>query len=178
MSKVFVEYRSNNSGGEWWLKDDDWKKLEKAGWDVKWGDTYFCHSRFSSIPDGKKVVCDTEDACKGHKKYDNWESVGNDRWIGALAVGAKKECTSISAALKEFEAITGENVTDEGCNCCGAPHSFEWGKCVAGECTCRGPHKDMNYGSGDDLAEYLYGDIGTLSKRELIEKLNKEDTEE
>ena len=31
-----IEYRSNNSGGDWWLTDDDWKKLEVAGWEVVW----------------------------------------------------------------------------------------------------------------------------------------------
>ena len=34
MSKV--EYDSNNSGGNWWLTDDDWKALEQAGWVVAW----------------------------------------------------------------------------------------------------------------------------------------------
>jgi hypothetical protein len=31
-----IEYSSNNSGGSWWLSDDDWKKLEDAGWVVEW----------------------------------------------------------------------------------------------------------------------------------------------
>ena len=31
-----VRYSSNNSGGKWWLSDEDWKALEAAGWDVKW----------------------------------------------------------------------------------------------------------------------------------------------
>ena len=31
-----VEYSSNNSGGSWWLSDDDWRKLEKAGWEIQW----------------------------------------------------------------------------------------------------------------------------------------------
>jgi len=33
---VKVEYDSNNSGGSWWLNDDQWKALEKAGWVVDW----------------------------------------------------------------------------------------------------------------------------------------------
>lgn len=33
-----VIYRSNNSGGNWWLKDEDWKNLESAGWVVEWKD--------------------------------------------------------------------------------------------------------------------------------------------
>lgn len=31
-----VEYSSNNSGGNWWLSDEDWIALEKAGWNVEW----------------------------------------------------------------------------------------------------------------------------------------------
>ncbi len=31
-----VEYSSNNSGGSWWLSDEDWKALEEAGWVVEW----------------------------------------------------------------------------------------------------------------------------------------------
>lgn len=33
-----IEYRSNNSGGSWWLEEADWKALEAAGWDVEWID--------------------------------------------------------------------------------------------------------------------------------------------
>ena len=33
---MLVEYSSNNSGGNWWLKDKDWLALEKAGWRVYW----------------------------------------------------------------------------------------------------------------------------------------------
>jgi len=32
-----IEYSSNNSGGNWWLSDEDWQNLEKAGWVVEWG---------------------------------------------------------------------------------------------------------------------------------------------
>lgn len=31
-----VEYDSNNSGGSWWLTDENWKDLEKGGWVVDW----------------------------------------------------------------------------------------------------------------------------------------------
>lgn len=31
-----IRYSSNNSGGKWWLTDDDWKALEKSGWRVSW----------------------------------------------------------------------------------------------------------------------------------------------
>jgi len=82
-----INYHANNSGGGWWLKDEDWKHLEKAGWHVEW------------IP---------------------------ERSLGALAKEASKEVNSIGDALKEFEQITGQDVSDEGCNCCGPPHNFNW----------------------------------------------------
>ncbi|QDH93008.1 hypothetical protein SEA_STEPHIG9_61 [Mycobacterium phage Stephig9] len=31
-----VTYSSNNSGGSWWLTDDDWFALERAGWVINW----------------------------------------------------------------------------------------------------------------------------------------------
>jgi len=31
-----IEYTSNNSGGDWWLSDKNWKDLEAAGWQVNW----------------------------------------------------------------------------------------------------------------------------------------------
>jgi hypothetical protein len=36
-----VIYSSNNSGGNWWLSDEDWIALEKAGWKVKWEEYRF-----------------------------------------------------------------------------------------------------------------------------------------
>lgn len=32
----YIEYSSNNSGGDWWLTDQDWTNLEEAGWEVQW----------------------------------------------------------------------------------------------------------------------------------------------
>ena len=115
------------------MKDEDWVALEEAGWKVDW---FAGQEREFFKPD----------------------SVG--RWLGALAKSASKDFDTIKEALEEFEKVTGQSVTDEGCNCCGAPHSFEWGK--------------DGWGSGDDLSQYLYGDSGQLSKRELLEKLNEQ----
>ena len=33
---MYVEYSSNNSGGSWWLTDQNWLDLETAGWKVRW----------------------------------------------------------------------------------------------------------------------------------------------
>lgn len=35
---MYVRYSSNNSGGDWWLSDDDWRALSAEGWEVEWRD--------------------------------------------------------------------------------------------------------------------------------------------
>ena len=80
-----VRYRSNNSGGSWWLSDKDWKALEKDGWVVEWSD---------------------------------------ETWLDALATEATLECSGKAEAIRRFEAVTGQYAEDNGCNCCGPPHSF------------------------------------------------------
>jgi hypothetical protein len=40
MADNIVTYQSNNSGGYWWLDDEDWRNLEKAGWKVEWMDRF------------------------------------------------------------------------------------------------------------------------------------------
>jgi hypothetical protein len=44
-----VSYSSNNSGGSWWLNDENWRALEAAGWEVEWvkeGDMMVRDGRF------------------------------------------------------------------------------------------------------------------------------------
>lgn len=158
---MLVEYDSNNSGGGWWLEDKDWKALEDAGWYVEWGKTFFCDSKvsFNKPPEGFKPIYD--DSCPGHRPYETYgEAVKGERFLGGLARGAKKEFDSIYDAIKEFEKLTGQDVSDEGCNCCGPPHSFNW---KDGD--------ETGYASGEDLLEYIYPDANTqLSKRELLER--------
>jgi len=95
---VIVEYTSNNSGGKWWLTDDDWHALEAAGWKVEWAkdDTYYQSSKL----------------------------LENDRWLGALATRATLECDSLESAVRSFEKHTGQDIQAKGCSCCGPPHSF------------------------------------------------------
>lgn len=92
-----IRYSSNNSGGYWWLSDEDWKNLEKAGWKVEWNRDIKPSS--GSLRSG-------------------------ERWLGALATDATREGLTLRGAIAEFEDITGQNADDEGCNCCGAPHYF------------------------------------------------------
>lgn len=102
--QINVEYDSNNSGGYWWLDDDDWKALEKNGWHVHW------------VKDSphKSLFGDDE----------------TDRWLGALATSA---CIDIDASndeeAEDIAALKWENILnkssyEEGCSCCGRPHSF------------------------------------------------------
>lgn len=93
-----VEYSSNNSGGKWWLKDEDWHALEKAGWKVDW-----CKDRENSFFKPDK----------------------DGRWLGTLATHAVLEnCNSIEEAVASWTDATNACATDSGCPCCGIPHSF------------------------------------------------------
>ena len=98
-------YESNNSGGYWWLSDEEWGQLEQHGWTVEW----FKDSTFFS------------------DRMDD-----QDRWLGALAKQASKKFTSMDEAKTEFAWATGQNPSDQGCWCCGRPHRFEeaydWGE--------------------------------------------------
>jgi len=104
-----IEYDSNNSGGDWWLSDEDWYNLEAAGWVVHWRKNLFLEG-----VDGNKI-CDADE---------------NGRWLGALAtsahldVEAKDEQQARDYAVNNFEEITGEDTEEEGCECCGRPHCF------------------------------------------------------
>ena len=92
-----VEYDSNNSGGHWWLKDEHWLALEKAGWKVDW------------------YKDQNEEFFKPGK---------DGRWLGALASAASREGLPLMDAVREWETITGQCSTDAGCSCCGNPHTF------------------------------------------------------
>ena len=39
-----VVYSSNNSGGVWWLKEEHWKRLQEAGWEVDWVDSSYTNA--------------------------------------------------------------------------------------------------------------------------------------
>lgn len=102
-----VKYDSNNSGGAWWLTDQNWLDLESAGWTVNW------------FRDG----------------LDWFElTVKDGRWLGALAREATREGLTLGEAIKEWESITGQKSNALGCPCCGVPHSFyaydDEGKCI------------------------------------------------
>lgn len=151
----WLEYDSNNSGGNFWLRDEDWKALEDAGWIVGWivvteKTGYSFTERYVSAESGRRYGDTWEEACRQFQ-------VGQPRWpdstdasseiivaaastydeavalreeyggyFGELAVSCAKRGESAAALVEEFERITGQDASAEGCNCCGPPHSFEW----------------------------------------------------
>lgn len=135
MSTFTVEYDSNNSGGDWWLDDDDWRRLEEAGWFVEWGGLDFCNASFR-MPKDPKVAPDTHEAreCPGHRRFESYAeaSASGYRWLGSLARAASIEVDAASRELAEEAAriLWTEDIAfkydghEEGCNCCGRPHGF------------------------------------------------------
>jgi len=64
-----LEYSSNNSGGSWWLTDDDWYAMEREGWIIEWFDDRF----LDSLAGGAyKIVASKEDATRAILK---WEQI-------------------------------------------------------------------------------------------------------
>ena len=117
-----INYNSNNSGGSFWLSDEDWENLEDAGW----------------------VIDHTGD-------------------FGGIPTVASIEAETPAEAIRGFEKITKQDVSDEGCNCCGPPHSFSW---------------DGGYASGESILSILHPNKDTnLSKRQLLEQIAKEEEE-
>ncbi len=168
-----IEYSSNNSGGGWWLKDEDWKNLEAAGWIVEWGKKWFHldDGRFSGLsslfgrrPDYVSDECDNRSeggGCCGHRLFRSYEEAiagGEEaRWLGGLAREAFVDRDSAEEAIREFERITGQDASDEGCNCCGAPHAFKF---------------EGRYIDGEEIAELLTG-VSGLTYRRALERLGK-----
>lgn len=119
----YVEYSSNNSGGDWWLSDEDWKALEAAGWKVAWAtleNLYTDKGDYERDADGTPKLVPMGE---GNSRYKSFAKDG--RYLGALAtkawwVGA----TSLREAAADWERITKKSSTEAGCPCCGQPHRF------------------------------------------------------
>lgn len=140
-----VEYSSNNSGGDWWLKDKDWRALDKAGWKVIWARQEFAYNEEGDYTFTKEGLPKVRVVRKSNSFY---FSKKEGRMLGALSSNAFKKFKTLKEALEEFENITGQTITDEGCNCCGPPHSFSWDnfKGDRGDC------------SGEDCLPILFPD--------------------
>lgn len=157
---MLVEYSSNNSGGSWWLKDEQWKALEDAGWDVEWGGTWYCNSAFNfrnTERPSHVAECPADVECKGHNVAANYEAAKENRWLGSVACEAIKEFESMFDAIREWEKVTGESASDEGCNCCGAPHNFS---------------ANSEHVSGDECARALIPNSPT-TYRDALEEIER-----
>lgn len=119
-----VTYNSNNSGGNWWLDDDDWLALEAAGWLVQWGGPrFYCDYGFYKPPAGL-TKCRKGTLCHGHQAALSAAEAGSRRCLGALATKATREGLSLKDAIAEWEEATGQDSSALGCSCCGVPHFF------------------------------------------------------
>lgn len=80
----YVEYDSNNSGGRWWLKDEDWFALEKAGWKVGWfklANSYTPEGQYEREADGTPKLVPFNESSGLHVIPPDQDG----RWLGALA---------------------------------------------------------------------------------------------
>ena len=99
--KKCVELLENNSGGYWWLADDDWFALEEAGWEVEW-------------------------ITQDHAGVIELDEKGRYRLLDALAIRARRFDVSLTHARIEFEELTGQSIDEFGCECCGPPHHMDY----------------------------------------------------
>jgi len=164
-----VEYSSNNSGGSWWLTNDHWLALEKAGWTVVWGGHDFCHDTFRYGAEKKVApdICPQEErdgrswnTCEGHQRFSSLDEALAEgyEWLGSQAQEAWGEFPSLKDAIESWEAATGLDASENGCGCCGPPHSFSSG---------------TEYASGEEVAGVLYPAVKGRSLRELAKELAK-----
>ena len=133
---MYVEYNSNNSGGHWWLDDNQWRALEAAGWKVAW---YRLEHLYNE--EGSHVIDDDGTPKlvpirQGNYPFGLFVQRGSDgeyRFFGGLAQKAYRSGATLKDAVAEWEMITGISSTSDGCPCCGRPHSFtqydDGGKC-------------------------------------------------
>lgn len=117
---VLIQYRSNNSGGHFWISEEDWKNLEKAGWVIKWIWESWAWD------EENKIILDENGLPKKEQRldYDGKPMKVGSLFCGTKAMYAVKDFNSIEEAIEEFESITGQDVYNLGCDCCGPPHSF------------------------------------------------------
>lgn len=119
----YVQYESNNSGGRWWLNDEQWFALEQAGWVVEWetlGHKYTERGDYADRDENGIPVLVPKEESNGLGLFKDKDG----RFLGALAQRAYRPGLRLREAAEEWERITGESSTDAGCACCGQPHRF------------------------------------------------------
>lgn len=124
---MFVTYSSNNSGGSWWLSDEQWFALEKAGWKVHWhslSNVYGKNGEWVLDDDGTPKLSPISEVKGSRPVFTQKDKDGNYRFLGALANYAYRSGLGMREAAEEWERITGSDATAAGCPCCGQPHRF------------------------------------------------------
>lgn len=124
---MYVEYSANNSGGNWWLNDAQWKALEAGGWKVNWASQEFLYEDGQNVreEDGTpKLVPIGEGNSLLGTSFAKLDANNEYRYLGALAKYAYRVGLSLREAADEWEKLTGASSTDAGCACCGQPHTF------------------------------------------------------
>lgn len=92
----------NNSGGSFWLVQEDYESLLGAGW-----------------------FLDQEEIKKAKSFLDDSFGQGKDGVPYSWRHGALKlQAESLREAVESFESATGRDFWAQGCNCCGAPFTI------------------------------------------------------
>lgn len=121
---MYVEYSANNSGGHWWLTDEDWYALEKAGWKIAWNKLYPVYDTSGKTVRDENGIPVYTDAPSNPDTTLTFFHKGEERFLGTLAQYAYLKCNNMEEAVNNWEEITGKNSCDAGCPCCGQPHNF------------------------------------------------------
>jgi len=102
MAKHKYELQENNSGGDWWLTEQDYKNLFAAGWKLPkdWDKPSY---------EGDEPW---EPFCGGAPVPHGWR---RSTYIRASSIGE---------AIRSFETATGRSFYERGCSCCGAPFAI------------------------------------------------------
>lgn len=144
-----IIYSSYSDYKHWPLSHQDWLNLEKNGWSVDW---------FANMQE-KPVSIREFDCLDSDSK---WSKVKIDILQGVWAISASKDFKSIGDAIREFEKITKQDVSET------VPFSLS-PHCFFVETERR---SDFCY-SGENLLRFLFKKHTKKTKRQLLEMLNK-----
>lgn len=98
-----VEYLTGVSGGDTFMDDDDWDRLERAGWVIDWA------AHYANSP---TVYFDEATALY---RFHNSNLAAKKAYLPNA---------TLNEALQSFDSNTTADYTDTGCDCCGPPHHF------------------------------------------------------
>lgn len=98
------EFSENNSGGSWWLNKSDYEALFAAEWKYD-----------RPEEDSGGLLGNPDEPWLNHPGDDTPYGWRHNLYL---------EAESMEVAVKNWEAATGKNFFELGCNCCGAPFSI------------------------------------------------------